>query len=208
MIRAVLFDVDGVLAEAMVFARILDEKYGINEEMRSAFFQGPFKDCVLGRADLKQELLPYLEKWRSHLVRHDGPGDVEDFIRSWFEADSRTNDEMLDFAQRLRKAGIKCYLASTQESYRANYLENEMGLADRFDGAFFSCRLGCSKPDRAFYEAVFEAVCSMIDSELGDLLLIDDHEFNVEGARRAGWKAELYRFGDDVDALTKKYDLT
>ena len=70
----------------------------------------------------------------------------------------------------------------------------EWGWPGSFDGAFFSCRVGTSKPSRAFFDHVVEQVRIAPDA----LLLIDDHEANVEGARAAGWNAALHTFGDDL----------
>jgi HAD superfamily hydrolase (TIGR01509 family) len=69
-----------------------------------------------------------------------------------------------------------------------------MGLASRFDRFFFSCHLGVRKPDPGFYRH--------ITRELGvppaALLFFDDQRANVEAARAAGWRAELYAMGDPL----------
>jgi putative hydrolase of the HAD superfamily len=63
-----------------------------------------------------------------------------------------------------------------------------MGFAEVFDRLFFSCELGCQKPDHAYYQ--------IVEGELGfegqELLFWDDSAVNVQSARRWGWKAELY----------------
>jgi len=194
MIRAMVFDVDGVLIEPMIFASILESKYDLTRDATAPFFQGPFKRCSLGKADLKQELPQYLAKW-------GWPHSLEEFIRIWFEADSRINQDMLSFVKEIRGRGVPCYVASTQEEHRASYLELEMGLADQFDECFFSCRVRCEKPDRKFYD--------LVSSEIGvasnELLFLDDFEHNVVGARKAGWNAELHTFGSDPAEVALQY---
>ena len=195
-VNAIVFDVDGVLVRAGVFGEILERQYGLDRSRTGAFFQGPFKECILGRADLREALEPFLLEW-------GWSGSVQDCLDLWFQADSELNQQMLDVAAALREDGRRCYVASTQEACRAAYLEDVLGLASKFDGLFFSCRIGSSKPDRTFFDHTAEN----IGADPNEILLIDDHELNVEGARAAGWNAELYLFGDDLDAMLAKYGI-
>lgn len=195
-ISALILDVDGVLVRAGVFAEILERDHGLDRAVTSDFFQGPFKQCVIGRADLKEALSPYLRGW-------GWEGSVEDLLRLWFEADSRVNEDVLSLVERVRERGLACYVASTQESHRAAYLEDVLGFRHLFDGLFFSCRAGTSKPDPTF----FEHVAGQLGIAPPELLLVDDHDPNVEGARASGWQAELYRWGDDMRALLGRYGI-
>lgn len=189
MVKAAVFDVDGVLVEAFVWARILEEEYGLDQERTAPFFKGPFKECVLGQAGLEEELVPFLEEW-------GWPATVDEFVSRWFTADSAVNTHGLEVVDDLRRDGIACYVASTQEAERARYLREELRLADHFDASFFSCELGVAKPDRRFFASLTEA----ISVEPAEIVLLDDHEPNVEGARAAGWRAVLCRIGDNIRA--------
>jgi putative hydrolase of the HAD superfamily len=196
MINAVVLDVDGVLVEPMVFASILEREYGLSREKTAAFFHGPFERCLLGQGNLRNELHEYLLEWK-------WPHTLDEFIRVWFEADSRVNGEMLQFAGAMRARGIRCYIASTQENDRASYLERLPAFSQIFDACYFSCRLGCQKPEKKFYDRiVFES------KETADgLLLLDDCEANVSGARNAGWNAELYEWGMDLSGIWQRYNI-
>ena len=194
MIQSIVFDVDGVLIRDGEFARILDERYGLSVERTAAFFNGPFQDCIVGRADLKESVAPFLVDWA-------WPGSVDDLLELWFDADSRTNDDVWELADELRGSGIPCFVASTQERHRAAYLEHLLGLGQRFDGLFFSCHIGSKKPDRAF----FDHVASAIGAPPSGILFLDDRDSNVRGAQEAGWNAERYERGDDLRALVDKY---
>jgi putative hydrolase of the HAD superfamily len=196
MIKAIVFDVDGVLVENKVFASVLEREYGISREMTAPFFHGPFEECVLGRAELREALPEFLVKWK-------WPQGVDEFIRAWFEADARVNRPVLEFIGRMRAGGRRCYIASTQERQRVAYLEKLPAFAGLFDRCFFSCRLGCQKPERRF----FDRIVAETGESAGGFLLLDDNDENVAGARRAGWNAELYRWGMDLGGVTLKYGI-
>jgi putative hydrolase of the HAD superfamily len=194
VIEAVIFDVDGVLVHSGVFGAQLLREHGLERAAVERFWRGPFVQCSLGLSDLKQEVEPFLGASGYR-------GNVEDFLQAWFEADSALNAEVLDEVKRLRSRGVPCHVASTQEQYRAAYLEGPMGLAAHFDRLFFSCRLGVKKPQLEFYRQVSRA----LGVSPGDLLFLDDQQANVEAARVASWNAEVYTFGDDLRSLLARH---
>lgn len=196
VIEAVVFDVDGVLVRSGKFGAQLRSELGLQRAALDSFWRGPFVQCSLGLSDLKQEVEPFLAKWGYR-------GTVEDCLQAWFEADSTMNATVFDEVERLRARGIPCHVASTQERYRAAYLEGPMGLADRFDRLFFSCHLGVRKPQLEFYRQVTDELGTSPDT----LLFFDDQQANVEAARSAGWSAELYTFGDDLSSLLARHGL-
>lgn len=183
----VLFDVDGVLIEPWRFRDLLDSDYGIAPEATRNFFATRFRKCLVDAADLVEELPPFLEAW-------GWPGTVDEFLRVWFEVENAPNAPVFEFVSRLRKGGWSCHIASNQERRRARYLVEVMGLHKHFESLFFSCDLGASKPDSAYYERI-EASLGFAASQL---VLVDDSERNVAAARERGWLA--FRF-DGLESL-------
>jgi putative hydrolase of the HAD superfamily len=194
-IRAVVFDVDNVLVEVR-FPTVLTDALKISSKDASEFFAGPFLDCLVGAAQLRDVLPPYLAKW-------NWKGSFDEFTDFWFEVESHVHSPMLELADRLRANGLRCFLASTQEHLRAQYLEKRLGVGERFEEAFFSCRLGCQKPDRKFYAAV-TAEIGLLPKEI---FLLDDQSSNIEGAVAMGWQATHFCIGDDVNALLPSFGL-
>jgi putative hydrolase of the HAD superfamily len=180
-IKAIILDADGVVIFSWRAAQLFEREYGITREMTSGFFGGVFRDCLVGQADLKQVLPPYLAQWRWR-------ASVDDFIRVWFEAENAPDERVVDVVCALRESGLACYLASNQEKYRAEYIRTQMGFAGIFDRLFFSCELGCKKPDCAYYERIMGTL-GLVGP---DILFWDDSPSAVEGARACGWNAEAY----------------
>jgi putative hydrolase of the HAD superfamily len=180
-IRAVLFDADGVVIFPWRFARHLAREREITPEMTHGFFHGVFEECLVGRADLKQVLPPFLRQWGWH-------GSVDDFVAIWLEMENAVDGRILALIRALRGSGLSCCLVTSQERYRAEYMRATMGFAELFDRLFFSCELGCQKPDHAYYQ--------IVETELGlegqEILFWDDSAVNVASARRWGWNAEVY----------------
>ncbi|MFW2382296.1 MAG: HAD-IA family hydrolase, partial [Acidimicrobiales bacterium] len=56
-----------------------------------------------------------------------------------------------------------------------------------FERPFLSYELELVKPDRD----IFETVARSLDVHPGDILYFDDNQINVDGARDAGWRAEV-----------------
>ena len=64
-----------------------------------------------------------------------------------------------------------------------------------FDGAFFSCYLGCVKEDREYHEAVLEK----LKLNPSEILFVDDEEENVEAAQKMGLRVVFYRQFSDLE---------
>ena len=181
-IRVVCFDADGVLVNPqMQFSRLLREKYAITPEMTRPFFNGIFNDCLEGRADLAQELPNFFPGW-------GWQDSADSFIRTWLEADHVVDARLVQKIQWLRRQGLRCCLTTSQEHNRADYMKTSMGFTEIFDELFFSCELGCQKPDISYFQAVQSALYVPRET----VLFWDDNMTNVDGARRFGWQAEHY----------------
>lgn len=182
MIKVVLFDVDGVLANGGPFSLCLERDYGITRQTTRPFFQGRFRECLVGNADLKEELVPLLPEWGWR-------ESVDDFLAYWFRSEHSINEPLMQEVRRLREHGMPCYIATDQEKYRTAYLLEHMGFADAFDGIFSSAHIGYIKHDTRFFGAVLQA---LQDIQADEILFWDDTPGKVECARSAGLQAEVY----------------
>jgi putative hydrolase of the HAD superfamily len=62
-IRVVIFDVDGVLVNAERFSERFSREHGVAPARIGPFFEREFVDCLIGKADLKDIIEPYLSAW-------------------------------------------------------------------------------------------------------------------------------------------------
>ena len=181
-IEAVILDADGVvISPGQLSIRYFEVEHGITRDMAREFFGRVFRDCLVGKADLKEELAPFLPAWGWRR-------SVDDFMSTWFEMESTVDSRVIGTIQALRQRGVLCCLASNQEKHRADYIVAKMGFGDAFDRLFFSCDLGYTKPDHSFYESI----ANSLHTEGQSIMFWDDSLLNVEAARDYGWRAEVY----------------
>ncbi len=179
--QVILFDADGVVIRTETFGTHYQKTQGLSQKDMLPFYKGIFQDCLTGRADLKEVIVPWLDRWKWE-------GDVDSFLRQWFQHEHKIDGQVVDLIQELRKNAISCYLATNQEKYRTQYMREEMGFDQIFDGVFSSAELGHKKPQAEF----FENISQKLGVEKDQILFIDDTASHVEGSRAAGIDAVLY----------------
>lgn len=195
MIKVILFDADGVLINGEKFSVNLEREYGISKEKTLPFFTGIFKECIIGNADLKEVIKPYLKDW-------GWEKSVEELLDFWFKSEHKIDEELVKYIQQLRQKGIQCYLATNQEKYRATYMLDKMGFKDCFDQVFASAHLGHKKPDLEFFSKVMEKLSEIKKDEV---LFWDDTLENIEAAIQFGIKAEFYTNFQDFKEKMQNY---
>lgn len=196
MIKAILFDVDGVVVNPqLVFAKNLISDYNITANETDNFFKSIFQECLVGKADLKEELPKYLKEW-------GWPKTTDELINYWLESDNNIDPNLMSSIQRLRKRGIKCYLATNQEKYRTDYMIDKMGFSKSFDGIFTSANLGHKKPSQEFFKKVRDEIKGIEPSKI---MFWDNTKYNVEAAKKIGFGAKLYTNYNDFKIQMKEY---
>lgn len=192
MIKVIIFDADGVLVHGnRKFSVTLAKKHGISIEMTLPFFIGPFQECLVGNLDLKEVILPYLDKW-------GWDKGVDMLLEYWFSLESKTDKELIKYIKGLRQKGVVCILATNNEKYRFEYMMGKMGLKNVFDKTYASAHLGHKKPKQEFFAKIFKELKNINKNEI---LFVDDSKENIKGAKKFGIHTELY---DSIQNLKKK----
>lgn len=187
--KVILFDIDGVvIIRHEYFSERYSQEYGVPLEKITPFFKNEFPLCVVGKADLREEIPKYLNEW--------GWSDsLEEFLKYWFESEKQTDPRVLEVVKKFRECKIKCFLVSDNEKYRADYLMDSVKLKNLVDGSFLSCELGVKKTQREFFEKVLKILSVTAD----DVMYWDDDLKNVEIAKELGIDARFYSGSDELE---------
>ena len=189
--QTVLCDADGVVIKSQyLFSEQLEAQFGIPRETMLPFFHGAFRQCSLGKADLKVELSKVIDDW-------GWTGTVDALVHFWLTSGTQFDEHMIDYLRSLRDAGIKTYMTTDQERYRGEHLRNTLGRGKVFDEIFFSAEVGYPKKDPAFFEHVHVAIGQVPREEV---LFVDDSQDNIDAAKQFGFATHLFR---NLDGLKR-----
>jgi len=108
---------------------------------------------------------------------------------------------MLAAVGSLRGAGYTVCLATSQEANRAAYMRKVMGFETLFDRLYFSCELGCQKPEPEF----FQRILADLGLPAGQLLFWDDIPGWAAAARALGWQAEVFTGYESFEQTMTRY---
>lgn len=185
-IKAFVFDADWVLIKLTShFSEFFSQKYNIPYSKIWPFFENEFKQCIVGKWDLKQLISPKLKDWNR-------AGTVGDLLEFWFHYASNVDSSLIEIIQSLRSKWYRCYLATNQEKYRIEDMKSTLGIWNIFDAIFVSCELWYKKPHLEFYQTMYEKIIEDIDIKKDEILFIDDKENNIEKAKEFWLKTHLY----------------
>lgn len=193
VIRAILFDADGVLQHPTDdLERRLESALGFVPDPLTEFLAEVFDaegQALAGQVDFVARLEPVLVKWHAQ-----GAGGRLAICWSSIAAD----EAILTLISRLRRAGYICALTTNQQRYRAAHMASVLGYGQKFDHSFYSCELGYAKPSADYFRAVMRA----LPFEPQELLFIDDREANVSSAAALGINAVHFVHDQSRAAVT------
>ena len=183
MIKALLLDADGIVIQGRkrYFSDIIAEEKGLDVADVLKFFQNEYKKCVVGQAELKDEVAKYLTAWK-------WDKSVDELLGYWFSCDGNPSEEVLDLVKQLRNSGLRVYIASDHTKYRAEDIMKRLKMEEYFDGSFFSCNTGYTKKEIGFYTYVKDKL-GLLPSEI---MFWDDEKEKVEVGKQAGVVGIVY----------------
>ena len=92
----ILFDTDGVLVHSETWSEIYAQKVGLDPILMKPFFTGIFKECTLGKADLKVSIHPFLKEWKWEK-------SPDEFLQAWFDFENKPDSKLLALIQEFRE---------------------------------------------------------------------------------------------------------
>ncbi len=192
MIKTIIFDVGGVLAECsnkILFSNIAkafnitwDEVYAAVKKLVPEIQAGKISDD---------------EFWKrfSEITGKPLPENHEKLLYEYYEECSPIKQDVLELARELRAKGYQTpILSDTIETHaRINWKR----LYPEFDPVVLSCEVGMKKPDKRIYELLLKK----IKFKPEECVFIDDKPENIKAAEELGMHAMLFK---DIKQLKRE----
>lgn len=191
---SVLLDIDGVLNHGERFSDRYKKEIKVAPEVIDNFFKNRFGLCLIGKADLREELEDVLKDW-------NWKGTVSDLLNFWFEGEVNPTKELFEIVEQLKSENVPLFAGTNQEKYRSEHLKRVLKLKDKFKKVYTSADVGVKKPELGFFNAILKE--NNIKPE--ELVYWDDDEENVASAKGLGINAFVYRSFDNFMEEMKKF---
>ena len=184
MIKAVIFDLNGVFIQSPKLSDRFHEKFGV-----------PPTEFVVALKDIMPKVRlpnagntfsywkPCLDKWSIGLSE-------EEFFDFWFSAE-KEDEEMVVLARELKAKGLRIFILSNNFAERANfYAKNFSFLKEISDKIYYSWKTGFVKPNIEAYRLIL----SENNLKPEECVYFDDVEENIKVA--SSLRVNSYIFKD------------
>jgi len=187
-IKAILFDVDGVMTYGFEngeykWPKQIAEKYNLDLTKIHNFFRDNQEPWV-GTGDLKKQIESYLKDCGWQL-------SVDEFLEEWFNFDYHPVKETINLAKKLKEMGYTVAVATQQESYRNQFLKDNLLPQGLFEEVFSTCDVGFTKKDLNFWKHITDK----LELTPNQIVMIDDNPEVLETSKKIGFKTILYLHG-------------
>jgi putative hydrolase of the HAD superfamily len=126
---------------------------------------------------------------------------IENLRRLDVQMWSCVNVEMIEWADRLRTAGLKTAILSNMETDMVRHMLEHFAWLHNFHCQTFSCEVRSIKPDQAIYQHCLRS----LGVQPSEALFVDDRQVNVAAARTIGITAiqfqSIEQLKQDLDAI-------
>ena len=186
-IQAVLFDYGMVLSaspDPAAWQRMLDITGVAPEVFENGYWK--FRHAY-DRGDLNA--VEYWNQVAANALVIFTPEQVAALIDADVDLWTRRNEPMIEWAQRLQRAGIRTGILSNIGDAMTEGLMKKLEWLCDFYHCTWSYALRLAKPEAAIYQAAAQGLHTPIEN----ILFIDDKAENVVAAREAGMQAIQYR---------------
>lgn len=194
MIKAIIFDLNGVFLKSRYLSERFEEKYGVHE----SDFLPALKEVM--RVVRKPRSGDAFKFWRPHLNKFGVNISKKEFFNFWFSGE-RLVPGLINYTKELREKGLKIFILSNNfkertEYYRKNFPE----IFENVDEAYFSWETGYVKPDNKAYLNIL----TQNNLKPGECIYFDDLATNVKIAKKVGIHAYNYEDINKTRRVVKK----
>jgi len=186
-IEVFLFDLGGVIIDIDVQRSVQGFEAlgfkGIDKEISKSHHLGLFKAFERGEIDNSEFIATLMKKVESDISE-------ESIIQAWQMMLGDFPIERVRILEELHQHYPTYILSNTNGIHLDKFSKMAKGykhIEDLFTDAYYSFRLGCSKPEKCAFEKVIND--SGIKPETS--LFLDDSELNLKAAEELGFKTQL-----------------
>ena len=194
MIRAVIFDLNGVFIKSPLLSERFEAEFGIPpEKFLPALREIMEKVRRPDAGDAFRYWEKYLKKeWKLNLSK-------KQFFDFWFNAEKESK-EMIRVARELKAKNIRLFILSNNFMERADYYEDNFRFLDElFDKIYYSWQTGFVKPDTR----AFKKVLSDNNLKAKECVYVDNQKGNIDSAKRLGMRTILFTNFKGAEAKLK-----
>ena len=193
-INTIVFDLGNVLVD--VDYRLFTDAMGWDHDAFMAFYDTDFfREFETGKRSEED----YFVELNKHILLNEGDEQrYRDNIHRSFPLRPKTW-AMLHWL----KKHYNIILFSNTNSLDYNAVDNKIDIKRVIRSSFVSHAQGLLKPDPAAYQRLVE----LFNIEPSETLFVDDRQENIDGAKKAGWHAELIKSEEDLFKVFKKYHI-
>ncbi len=194
MIKAIIFDLNGVFIHSLK----LSERFEKDFNIPVAKFLPKLSEIMdkVRRPNANKAFTywqPQLKEWGINLSETE-------FWDYWFKAE-KPSEEMIDLARRLKEKKIKIITLSNNFKERAEYYGHYPWIHEAVDKVYFSWQTGFVKPDPRAWTSVLEE--NYLKAE--ECLYFDDQQKNLKAAESVGIKSFMFTSAEDVSKSIDSY---
>lgn len=194
MIRAVVFDLNGVFLKSRFLTDRLKEDFEIpiDESIKV------LKECMsIVRLDSKVKVYTF---WKPLLDKYRVEMDEEKFLKYWFSGESIVY-ELIDLCKELREKGFKVYILSNNFEERTQYYRDKFPeIFKNVDNAFFSWETGNIKSNIDTYRELLD----WMKVKGKEVLYFDDSEDNITLAKKVGIKGYVFEDKERMEEIIER----
>jgi epoxide hydrolase-like predicted phosphatase len=178
MIRAVIFDLGGVLLRTTDFTprEQLATRLGMNRHELEEFIFGRQSGDMAQRGEITVG-----QHWDNlcHQLNYS-PQELQALLNEFFGYDQLDNS-LVDYVRKLH-ASYKTGLLSNAWDDLRQVIAEKWHFEDAFDDMIISAEVGLAKPDRR----IFQLAVDRLGVEANQAIFVDDMQRNVDGAKAVG----------------------
>jgi epoxide hydrolase-like predicted phosphatase len=191
-IKAVVFDIGGVLQLRKNKNFIKKYPEGVHEFVARKLnisIDTYFDSIRFFYSDLSTEKVHQKELMKKIADNLDiSPKKLENLYKNAFIEKFKLNQELLFFAEELRKRKYKTSILSDMEYFSKEILIPKR-ISKKFDFSIVSCDVGFKKPSSKIYKFLIKK----LKLKPSEILFIDNRSWNIKGSEKLGIKGILFK---------------